>query len=113
MLLDDDEDMAGNTACKPEFSSPERQVAYCCLLRTSAWGLHADMYLTRRAATMEKLHQRDDGERHSAAERGEYGDAPSLALSHPPGFTVQLHSSGNFGVCCRHGARSALPTPKA
>ena len=40
----------------------------------------ADMYLTRRAEAMEKLHQRADGQRHSAAERGELGDAHTLAL---------------------------------
>lgn len=38
------------------------------------------MYLTRRAEAMEKLHEHADGQRHSAAERGELGDAHTLRL---------------------------------
>ena len=52
------------------------------MIRTLYMLCRADMYLTRRAEAMEKQHQRADGQRHSAAERGEYGDTPPSAV--PP-----------------------------
>lgn len=41
----------------------------------------ADMYLTRRAEEEKKLHLRADGQRHSAAERGELGEAHTACMT--------------------------------